>query len=324
VSAAAAFATWLADKTRLLVVTHQRPDGDAIGSLLGLHHCLLALGKDSVPFVDAPLPARYRPYAHSDLLVCIPMDLNDFDGIICLDSANEDRLALPNDLAFADFDLPSCTIDHHVDNTGYGDLSHVDPTRAATASILADIIRENAWSLPPEGATLLYLGTVTDTGGFHFSNTTSETLRTAAWLLDHAADFARVMNDIFFNAPLSMLRLRARIVEEMRLEYDGRLAYFIVTDELLAEFGIASRDTEDLIETVRQVAGAKIVCRMQPNGDGVRFSLRSKDAAYPVIDIAHKIGGGGHQMAAGAFRLGISLAEGEQLLIDYVGNVLNE
>lgn len=322
--AAAEFAAWLADKERLLLVTHQRPDGDAIGSLLGLHHCLLTLGKDSVPFVDAPLPARYTPYMHADLIVCLPMDLSDFDGIICLDSANEVRLALPNDLAFADFDLPSCTIDHHVDNTRYGDLVHVDHTCAATASILAEIIRENAWSLPADGATLLFLGTVTDTGGFHFTNTTADTLRTAAWLIDQGANSAQVMNDIFFNQPVSNLRLRARIIEDMRLEYDGRLAYFIVSDELLASFGVAARDTEDLIETVRQVAGAKIVCRMQPSTDGVRFSLRSKDATYPVIGIAHKIGGGGHEMAAGAFLPEISLEEGERLLIDYVGKVLNE
>jgi bifunctional oligoribonuclease and PAP phosphatase NrnA len=324
VSAAAEFANWLADKSRLLVVTHQRPDGDAIGSLLGLHHCLLALGKDSVPFVDAPLPARYAPYSHADLVVCLPMDLNEFDGVICLDSANEDRLALPNDMPFSDFDIPTCSIDHHVDNTRYGDFIHVDPTRAATASILAEIIRENAWPLSADGATLLYLGMVTDTGGFHFTNTTSKTLRTAAWLLDQNANFAQVMNDIFFNEPLPALRLRARIIEDMRQEHDGRLVYFIVTDELLASFGIAARDTEDLIETVRQVAGAKIVCRMQPNGSGVRYSLRSKDEAYPVIGIAHKIGGGGHKMAAGAFRPDISLAEGERLLIDYVGKVLNE
>jgi phosphoesterase RecJ-like protein len=323
-SAAADFANWLADKQRLLVVSHQRPDGDAIGSQLGLHHCLQALGKDSVPFVDAPLPARYEPYAVPELIVCLPMDLSDFDGLICLDCSNPERLALPNGLPLAAFDLPTYAIDHHIDNSRYADQVHVDATRAATAAILAEFIRENGWPLPKPGATQLYIGMITDTGGFRFSNTTPETLRTAAWLLDQGADFAQANNDIFFNEPLPMLRLQARIIEETRTEFDGQLAYFVLRDEMLQEFGIDARDTEDVIDVVRQVAGAKIVCRMNPSGDGMRFSLRSKDDAYPVIGIAHEIGGGGHQMAAGAHRSGISIAEAEQLLIDLVGKVLNE
>ena len=322
-SVAAEFANWLEDKQRLLVVAHQRPDGDAIGSVLGLHHCLRAMGKDSVPFADATLPARYRPYEDPALVVGLPMDL-DFDGLICLDCANVTRLALPNGYTLDDFDIPIANLDHHIDNTRYGDFIHVDHQQAATATLLADIIRENSWPLPAAGATVLYLGAITDTGGFRFSNTSSATLRTAAWLLEQEADLERVMNDIFFNDPLPVLRLEGRVIEETQLAHDGRLAFFFLEDELLDEYGVNIRDTEDLIDVARRVAGATIICRMNASGTGVRFSLRSKDAACPVIGIAHEIGGGGHQMAAGAFRDNITREEAERLLIDLAGKVLNE
>jgi phosphoesterase RecJ-like protein len=315
------FGEWLDGRRNLLLLTHQRPDGDALGSLFGMYHCLQAQGIDAVPYISEEVPDRYLPYAPAALVAGGEFDIDACEGAICLDCANERRLALPDGVAFDDLRMPICSIDHHVDNTRYGDVALIDSASAATAEILAGIARGGHLTMTPEAATAMLIGVVTDTGGFRFSNTKQGTLDMTAWLVGAGADYDRVMGDVFFSEPINLLRLQARVFSEMRFSYDGRLVYFFLDPEMLEEFGIESQDTEDIIETARVIRGAEVVCRMQLVDGGVRYSLRSKRIDLPIIGVAHKLGGGGHKLAAGAFQENIDLETAEQLLLEYTAEL---
>jgi bifunctional oligoribonuclease and PAP phosphatase NrnA len=315
---------WIKEKRSILLTAHRRPDGDALGSLFGLHRCLKDLRLKSTVFVDESLPERYQSFAPPGLLIDQKVDLNDFDALICLDAANESRLALPNDLTYDEIHFPTCNLDHHLDNGGYGQIHYIDAECSATAELLTLIAMKIALPISPETATSLLLGIVTDTGGFRFNNTTAQTLKTAAWLIERGADHDDIMTKMFYSESYSMLKLQAKIWENMRFGFDNRLAYFFLTPELLSSYGIDTKDTEDIIDSVRVIRGAEIICRLQQTDNGIRYSLRSQNPELPVIEIAHQLGGGGHRLAAGAFIKDVGIEEGEQLLLTYAKAILFE
>jgi len=318
----AALAPWLLAHRRLLVVTHTRPDGDALGSAFGFAQALNDRGQAARVFVDAPLPAAYVEFAPADLLVDVPVAWADFDAVVCLDCANLKRLALPNGAALAQVPLPSCNIDHHVDNARYGDLALVAPATAATAELLTHLLQSWGWPLTAAAATRLLIGVLTDTGGFRHQNTTPTVLRTAADLLAAGADHPRVVRAVYGRETSGMLQLKAHIYRTLQLACGGRYAWFTLTPEVLTTCGVDERDTEDLIDTVRALQGVEIACRLQQVAEGVRVSLRSQNPAFPVIEIAHQLGGGGHPMAAGALQQGADLATTEARVLALVKELL--
>ena len=313
---------WLAKRRRILAVTHERPDGDALGSMFGLRSYAREAGINVLCYVAEPVPATYRTFGPDDLLSGTTIDPEEYDGILCLDCANEDRLALPPRINIENVQISVCNVDHHVDNTQYGDLVLVDPKAAATAEILCQTLRRGARPVSAEAATSLLLGLVMDTGGFRFNNTSTESMDCATWLMSQGADHSRVMHEMFFNEPIQLLRLKSKVIENLKFACNDRLVYFFLTGDLLDSCGVRAEDTEDLIDFVRVVRGADITCRMQPDDGKVRFSLRSQNPDFPVIDIAHRFGGGGHMLAAGATAENVNLAEAEALLIQYASEVL--
>jgi phosphoesterase RecJ-like protein len=322
VAAATALAPWLLAHPRLLVVTHTRPDGDALGSAFGFAQALNDRGLAARVFVDAPLPAAYVEFAPADLLVAVPVAWTDFDAVVCLDCANLKRLALPNGATLAQVPLPSCNVDHHVDNARYGDLVLIEPATAATAQLLTHLLQAWGWPLSAAAATRLLIGILTDTGGFRHQNTTPAALRTAADLLAAGADHPRVVRAVYGRETPGMLQLKAHIYRTLQLGCGGRYAWFCLTPQVLAECGVDERDTEDLIDTVRALHGVEIACRLQQVPEGVRVSLRSQNAAFPVIEIAHQLGGGGHPLAAGALQKGADLATTEARVLALVKELL--
>lgn len=308
----------------VLVVSHQRPDGDAIGSVLGVARYLSSRGIDVTAYVAKPVAGRYRPFCASLLTVGGTVDINRIDAVVCLDCATEDRLDLPESIDYSSMAVPICNIDHHVDNTRYGDVLHISAESAATAEIIACMLREASNTISDDCATALLLGIVTDTGGFRQSNTSAGTLATAAWLRECGADYDTVMKQIYYNESYAYLRLQARIVETMKFAGDRRIAYFCITRELLETYAVVSEETEDLIDCARMIRGVDIACRLQEVSDGVRFSFRSQNPDVAVNEIAHKLGGGGHRMAAGAYMRNIHLQDGEKLFLNYAEKALNE
>ncbi len=314
--------SWITARKSFLLLTHQRPDGDALGSLLGMYHCLQNMGLSGYPYIGEPIPRRYRGFMPPELRIGGTLDLGKFDAIIAVDSANEKRLMIPNNLPFGELPVAAANIDHHIDNTRYGVIHHIDAHAAATAEIVANFCQKNSLPMDPRAATLLLLGITTDTGGFRFNNTTEATHHTAAWLMEQGADQQRVMQEVFFSEPVALLKLQAEILQNLRFACNDQMTYFFLTQELLDKYHVDWQETEDLIDSVRVIKGPKIVCRMQKVEGGVRFSLRSSHPDVPVNEIAKALGGGGHVTAAGAYVEKIDLAEGERQLLEHAQKVL--
>lgn len=310
----AALLAWWRAQAQVLIITHQRPDGDAVGALAGAYGLAQDLGLRAHAYVAEGVPARYQAFTPPGLWVGTAPALAECTAILCLDCARADRLALPANRPLASFGLPSANVDHHFDNPRYGSQVLVDIARAATCELLACLAQQQGIAISPATATALLIGVLTDTGGFRFNNTGPDTLRTAAWLIERGADYPLVMRHLYFSIPLAVRQLEAHLTTNLQFGCGGRFAWFTVDPALLARFGVDERDTEDLVDIARCVAGVEVACRLQQVAEGVRFSWRSINPARPVLPVAQQLGGGGHLLAAGALVPGIDLAAGVTLL----------
>jgi len=316
---------WLEDRNRLLLLTHERPDGDALGSLTGLHLALQSRGKHCTSYLRSDIPRRYRellPEPDGLFVGTLPPEL-DFDGVVCLDGTSWQRMDVPPGLEPRTADLPSCVIDHHPDNQRFAQLSWVAPDSAATAQMLIRLLRRWPRATGPDVAECLLCGLIMDTGAFRFANTDARVLRDAAYLIGAGANYRRLMEALFLREPFGRRLLEAKIVGEATFAHDRRLIYSVLTDSMMRETDVQPEDTEGLIDALKIVEGVDIACLIQPGVDHIRLSLRSKNSAYPVDSIAHAFGGGGHQLAAGARVADATFEDVEQQLLGLTRRILN-
>ncbi len=313
---------WITGKKSILLLTHQRADGDAFGSIFAMSHCLNDMGISAFPYVTENVPDRYESFVPKDTLIGKQVDFNSFDGVMCLDCANKKRIDIPNNTTFSDLPLLCCNIDHHIDNSKYGEINYIDDKCSATTEILSIMIKELSLPCSPECATALLLGIITDTGGYRFNNTTAQTLNIASWLMDKKGDHDQIIAEMYYNESIHMLKFQAKLFDEIHFAFDNRLAYFLITDELLDRHGVVSEDAEDVVDIARAIKGVEMICRIQETEEGMRYSLRSMNPAIPIIEIAHQLGGGGHEMAAGALQKNITIEKAEDLLLTYVGECI--
>ena len=319
------FAAWIRHRKHPLICTHIRPDGDAYGSLYGFVLALFEAGFECTGYMSTPLPGRYEGLLnHPPNLLINARPPADCDSVIYLDTASPERADAPHGFAPGKCDLPVANLDHHPDNAGYGDINLIDPESAATAAMLIDILQELGVSLSPETATCLLTGLVMDCGGFRFRNTDPQALRIAARLIEAGGNLHRVMDHMFFQEPLGVLRLKADLLQHAQFACEQRLIYAVMDAERRTTFGVAANETEGVIDILRSVRGTLITCLLQPQGNDVRLSLRGRDPDYPVDEIARTLGGGGHALAAGAELEDTSVAEAKQQLIELVRKVLEK
>src|SRR5438270_8523533 len=287
---------------RFLLVTHENPDGDALGSILALKLALDQLGKDSVMYLfgDAALPAEYSFMPLAELRRRLPDDWRE-RVLIAVDCANESRIGPePEPLEGAPLALD---IDHHHDNTRFGQINLILSKASSTGEVLRDAFAELGVELTPEIAEALYIAVVTDTGRFQYSNTTAKSLRLAAELVEAGADVHRVFQGIYESVEFAKLKLLARALERAQVYEGGRIvvSYLLRTD--FAEVGAPEPYSEGIIDFLRAVEGADmaVLIREPPREDGParRVSLRASIDELDVSAIARKSGGGGHRQAAG-------------------------
>ncbi len=285
-----------------LVVSHENPDGDALGSLLAMHRALEALGKDTLMTApgDQPLPGEYRflDLPGNGLLRERPDDL-DQRILVAVDCAQASRIADKELVADAPYVV---NVDHHHDNTRFGGVNLVADGASSTAEVLAGVIRELGVTLTPRIAEPLYVGLVTDTGRFQYANTTPASLRLAADLVEAGADVKRIFENVYENAPYPRLKLLARALERAQRFEDDRVvvSYLLRTD--FGEVGAAEPYSEGVIDYLRAIEGVELaVLLREPPVDGAarKGSLRSSVAELDVSAIARTFGGGGHRQAAG-------------------------
>ena len=296
-----AIANALREHDRFLVVTHENPDGDALGSLLAVTIALRSVGKDVVMYLaaGAPLPREYGFMSLSELRREPPADAAE-RVLVAVDCASEQRIGDPEALARAPLTLD---IDHHHDNTRFGDVSLVVPDASSTGEVLRDVFAELGVALTPELAEPLYIALVTDTGRFQYSNTTPKALRLAAELVEAGADIHAVFKQVYETVEFAKLKLLARVLERAEVLEGGRMvvSHLLRTD--FAEVGASEPYSEGLIDYLREVEGAELAVfvreQMGPGAHGHKGSLRSSIDELDVSAIARRFGGGGHRQAAG-------------------------
>jgi phosphoesterase RecJ-like protein len=289
---------------RALVVTHENPDGDALGSMLALTLGLRTLGTDAEMYLsgDAPTPGEYGFLDLSDLRRSLPDDLED-RLLVAVDCANERRLG-PQDEAFRRA-ASVVDIDHHHDNTRFGAVNLIVADASSTAEIVRDVLAELGVELTPEIAEALYVGVVTDTGRFQYTNTTPKALRLAAELVEAGADVHGIFRRVYETVQFAKLKLLARALDSARLAAGGRLVIAQLRKEDFEAAGAEEAYSEGIIDYLRAVEGSEMVALIRetpaPRGDGParRVSLRSSHDEIDVSAIARAAGGGGHRQAAG-------------------------
>jgi phosphoesterase RecJ-like protein len=289
-------------RDRFLLTAHEGPDGDALGSLLGMHHLLTQLGKDSVMFMAAkefPLPIEYRFLPLEEVFHEPPADMAD-RTVVFLDCGNIDRMPV-DFLSAGGNDI--INIDHHHDNTRFGDVNLVDVDASCTAEIVYELAVLLGVEVTKEMAAALYVGMVTDTGKFMYENTDARTHRIAADLIDAGVDVDDTYRRLYEHVPIEKLRLVSRALDGIQRHCDDLLVLTYITAADYEACGAGEEMTEGVIDFLRSVEGAKVaaVIRDQPSrGRAARkVSLRSSDGEVDVSAIARKHGGGGHKRAAG-------------------------
>ena len=290
---------------RLCLVTHERPDGDALGSLLGAYHLLRALGKDVVMVVaaaDLPLPHEYGFLDISPALTVLPGDLAD-RTVVYLDCGNIDRNPVSLE---GTAHGPVLNIDHHHDNTRFGDVNWVDGAAACTAEMLWLLAADLGVPLSREIGEPLYVGLVTDTGKFMYENSSPRAHRMAAELIEAGVPAHAIYRKLYEGVPLAKLELLGRALAALERYDDGALALVTLACEDFDAVGASDSDSEGIIDHLRALEGTKVAAfarsRERPNGNGQvtrKVSLRSSDGEVDVSAIARAGGGGGHRQAAG-------------------------
>ena len=305
---------------RFAILSHVRPDGDALGSQLALALSLKQLGKDVRVWNEDGMLEKYSFLARAQLLTKPPSGPEDVDVAIALDTAIQNRLGT----AFPAIRTAKIwiNIDHHPSNPGYGDLVYVDPTAPATGQILFELIKSERLPFDHAIAENLYVAISTDTGSFQYPNTTARTFEIAAELVRAGVDVGRINQQVFENYPRRRVELLRELLRTMRFEGGGRVASFSLSLRTAAELGVLPEDNEGLIDHLRAIRGVIVAVFFEELTDGkVRVSMRSKSEKTDVCAICQKFGGGGHTLAAGA-RVRGSLGEVEQKILEAICNVV--
>lgn len=281
----------------VVVCAHVRPDGDAIGSVLGLTLALRELGVPAVPTLadDREPPSTYRWLPGAGLFVGAN-DLEPPSVFVALDTPVIDRLGVASRLAESADKV--IVIDHHPDAREYGDVHALDPAASATGQLVWWLLDALDFVPTPEIALCCYTALVTDTGRFSFQNTTSRALRDAADMIDAGVDPAEVARIVYQSRTREAIALDGIALSRLECPNGGRVAYTYVTDEDFETTGAKPEEAEHLPEVVRSVEGAEVAVLLRQKGTEVRGNLRSK-GSFDVGAVARRFGGGGHAPAAG-------------------------
>ena len=294
------------------ILTHKSADGDCLGSAYALKSALLSMGKNAFVYAENEDNKRLLK------VLCGTDDIfSDSDCVIAVDCGDEERLGSRKDYFFSHKN--KINIDHHPTNTHYGDLNYVDSNAAATGEIIFKLINFLGVKMTPEIATDLYVAIASDSGGFAFSNTTSETMRIAGELLKFDFPHDEIYSYLFNTNTIGALRLMATALSSLRTYEEGKISLLSVTMDDIKNAGATVEEAGKLIDMARTLDTADIAISLRGIDEGTKVSFRSKGA--DVSEIATRLGGGGHKRAA-ACVVKLSLAEAEELVVNEAKKLL--
>jgi phosphoesterase RecJ-like protein len=314
-------ANLIREHQKFVIISHVRPDGDALGSQLALGLSLRHLGKEIRIWNEDGMLEKYSFVPQAELLTTPPSVPEDFDVAFALDTAIQNRLgtavqALRSVKTWVN-------IDHHPSNPRYGDLVYIDANAPATGQILFELMKSQGLPIDTDIAENLYVAISTDTGSFQYPNTTARTFEIAAELVRVGVQVGPLSQQLYENYPRRRIELLRELLATMRFQASGRVATFSLSLKTAAALGVVPEDNEGLIDHIRAIRGVIVAIFFEELPDGkVRVSMRSKSETVDVCAICQKFGGGGHTLAAGA-RVRGSLSEVEQRVLEAVCDVVN-
>lgn len=282
---------------RFAVATHVRPDGDAIGSLLGMTFMLRKLGKEVHPYCQDSVPEPQRFLSGSQEIRHTIEEPSFYDASILVDCGG--FLRVGNTLADSIGKIPFLiNIDHHLNDVPFGDIFWVTPSASSTCEMLYYLCRQLRLTLDPDIATQLYTGLLTDTGSFRFSNTNQQVLEIASELVAAGAQPAYIAEQLYESASPESVQLLARVLATIVFSSDSRLATAALTQDMFAETRTSPEDSEGFINHLRAVKSVDLAMLFREDNNGlVHVSMRSK-GEVDVAALAKRHGGGGHRNAA--------------------------
>jgi phosphoesterase RecJ-like protein len=284
---------------RIAILSHVRPDGDAIGSQLALALSLKQLGKEISAWNEDGLPESFRFLEKSEFIGRPPSDPEAFDLAIALDTASQQRLGTT--LGAIQNAKQWINIDHHTSNPGYGDLVYIDAVAPATGQIVYEFLRAEDFPLPQAAGDALYAAISTDTGSFRYANVTARTFEIAAELLKIGVNAAAISSHLYDSYPKRRIQLLGQILPQAAFDADDQIASLALTNETKQRLGIQPDDIDGLIDYVRSVDKVVVALFFEELPEGrIRLSMRSKEDHIDVNKICGEFGGGGHPRAAGA------------------------
>ncbi len=282
---------YLNEQEDILILCHQSPDGDTLGSGFGLYYALRALGKRAQVVCSDPIPPQFSYLLPEEMPQITPR------CIVAVDVADPQLLG---DKLSCLADKVDLCIDHHPSNRGYAARTLVRPDAAATAEVMAEIIRGLQVRLDQRMADCIYTGLCTDTGCFQYSNVTSYTLRIAADMMDLGADAYHINRKMFGTKSKARIAMEREVLDSLIYAMDGRVAVIAVTKEMLDRTGAKESELDGLSSIPREIEGVKVGITLREKPGGFKISVRTVEE-IDAANICALFGGGGHARAAGCF-----------------------
>lgn len=302
------------ESNSILLLTHIRPDGDAVGSVFAFYHYLKTLNKDvEIIIEDAPLIFDFV----NDFDKINKLNSDSYDLGIVVDCASFDRVGqLDNRLACCKSTL---CIDHHISNGNYCDINYVEGEVSSCCQVIYYLFKELNIALNSEIAESLATGMITDTNGFRNDNVNSDTFKMAADLVNYDINFHKIYEYVLFNKSFAKHNLMKIALERLEFLYDGKIAFTYILNDDFLKVGAKAGDHEGIVDIGRSIEGVEVSVFIREN-DGFTVSLRST-GKYDVNEIASSFGGGGHKMAAGG-QIDGNFEETKEIIINAVKKVL--
>lgn len=306
---------------KFFIASHRSPEADAIGSQLSLSRALRQRGKQTILYNRDGVPKNLSFLKGSDSVLKhseLPAEVADVEIAIVVDCSDLDRLGEKGKRLVRD--LPVINIDHHQDNTNFGEINYVKPV-AATTQIIADLIEYMGLQLDEPIATALYSGLIADTSSFQNENVGADLMSKAADLLDSGANARSVIVNLYEREPFSKLKLLGEVLATAK--FKDRIVWAEITPEKIDKAGATQEDTEGIVGKLRTTEGAQVACLFKKLPENtIKVSLRSKDGV-DVSKVAGEFGGGGHKVAAGCMVDG-KLEEVEERVLGEVRKRMDE
>lgn len=282
----------------ICIVGHVRPDGDCIGSQLGLALALKGAGKEVTCWNEHAVPDKLA-FLDAQKMFELPKAGRRFDCVIATDCASFERLGKAGE-CIGDRQV-FINIDHHASNTRYADINWVSSREPSSGELIYRLLKAGNWPITRAIADCLFTAVSTDTGSFQYQSTTPATFQVASHLVEKGADLGRISQEVYQSYPLARVQLLRHVYNKFHLTHDKRTGYFWLKKRDFARTGAQRDDAEGLIDHIRAIEGVVVACVFEESEPELtRISLRSKSDEVDVNAIAGEFGGGGHRAAAGA------------------------